>query len=227
MSSVSRTSRPVFVSDQQSQFPLETLSEEQRDVFRRFITIRREDWFNIHQPIWFALVLTRDRPASLISTLETHPESDLPEVSTTELAEVFDLQYRRLSDDDIVVSRTQWRLDMLPTSDTDVNNAFHRRYGCTLGYPRYDIEKFIENETVTCDWDGSLSLEGFDKKELAYTTFVPYQPADSADGIKRAITTGKSNRQTIAECANQWRIPALDNFANLIYYDELTKLTLL
>ncbi len=213
--------------DHSTTFPLETMTKGQRDVYQRFITVRREDRFNVHQPIWLALVLTRDRPATQLSTLETPPKSDLPDVTTTELVETFDLQYQRLRDDLIIASRTQWRLDMLPTSDIEANNAFHRRYGCMFGYPRSDVEKFIENDTVTCDWEGSSSLDSFDTKELAYTTFVPYQPADSVNGIGRAITAGKENRQTIAECADRWNLPALDSYANLLYYDELTTLTLL
>ncbi len=201
-------------------FPLETLTEHQREMFRQFITHRKKDQMNIREPIWFALLLAGKRPATEITIFGPPDDPDHP-ITPEEIAEAFDLNYQWWADTCLDVARSSWRLDLLP-SQGEVSEAYHRRLGCFYGYSEEDVEHFLtggEQRTLPADL---VSNGVFSHDEVAYTTFVPQGHDDSIDGYNRAIEMGKTNRSTIEEYADNWGIPELAAYAAWIYHDART-----
>lgn len=214
----------TIVPDQTRTFPLNSLTTEHRNVFKKFLTIRREDWLNIHEPVWLALLLIGERPACKISPVETHPDMDLPELSVEEIVSVFDLYGCEWRNEQWVVAQTSSRMDMLPSESN--SDEYHRRLGHFFGYPEDDIDAFLRADSPGKQWDNTVRTVDVSIEELAYTTFVPQKPAPSVEGCERAIRSGKENRKTISEYSEKWDLKALNAYSDWLYYDILTKLSL-
>lgn len=222
MSTPSSPQRMSIPSDQEMRFPLETLTDHQQDVFTQFLAIRHEDKINICEPIWLALLLVCERPAADITTLTHGADDDESALTAEDVAEAFNLVSDRWSEHGLHVTRTAWRLDLLPTQG-DVSSAYHRRLGCFYGYPEEDVEHFLTTDTSRT-MPADLVAEGvFEPEDVAYTTFVPQGHDDSIEGYERAIDAGKTNRSTITDCADAWNLPELDAYADWVYHDALTK----
>ncbi|WP_330633648.1 hypothetical protein [Halocatena halophila] len=206
---------PVSTSQRLS-FPLESLTTEQRSIFKQFLSERHEDLLNVCEPLWLALVLSKHRPATEISAFSS--SSLTPE----QLATAFDLPYQQWTENTITVARTSWRLDLLPPRD-DFSDTYHRRLGCFFGYPKEDVEKFLtDSSDRIMPWehvaDGVFSAE-----EVAYTKFVPQGRPSSIEEYERFIRNGKYNYEIIVDYAERWDFPALSAYADWVHQDTRTK----
>lgn len=202
-------------------FPLESMAEDQRQVFHRYLAARRKSGIHLHGPIWFALLLSRERPAMELISLSHRGLSDPPPTTNEEVAETFDLVYRSETDHSLTVARTSWRLDILPSHGED-SDAYHRRQGRFFGYPEVDIDYFINREEARTPPEDLVAQGVFQPEEIAFTTFVPQGYDDSITGYERAIEIGKNNRSTIGTLSHNWDVPALDAYAEWLYQDALT-----
>lgn len=203
-------------------FPLETMTESQRTAFRQFLRARREEWIGLNEPIWLALVLACERPATLLTSVGVYPPvRDNISVTVADVAAAFDLDYYWWSETCLTVARSSWRLDLLPTP-SEFSDAYHRRMGCFFGFPEADIDYFLtgtKGRTKPYDY---VEEEVFQPEEVAYVTFVPQVHEDSIAGYERAIAAGKENRDTITDFAEMWELPALEVYAEWMYHEALT-----
>ncbi len=221
---VSQQRESTITPDQTRTFPLTSLTTEQRKIFKKFLTIRREDWLNIHEPIWLALLLIGKRPACKISPVESHPDMNLPELSVEEIVSAFGLHGCEWKNEQWVVARTSVRMDMLPAESN--SDEYHRQLGYFFGYSEADIDAFLSADSPGKMWDDTIREVDVPAEELAYTTFVPQKPAPSIEGCERAMRLGKENRKVISEFSEKWRLKALNAYSDWLYYDLLTKYSL-
>ncbi len=224
MSSPSSPQRTGVSLDRATSFPFETMTDHQRRVFRQFLDARRRSQINETEPIWVALFLTNEKPAVALTSLPTPSEDDETPTPAEALIDVFDLRFRKWSEHSFYVTRTAWRLALLPSRTTSENAAaYARRLGCFFGYPQADIEHFIATDPPDTQ-PKELVTEGvFSPKEIAYTTYLPYRHEDSTDGFERAIDTGKSIRATVNDCATMWELPELAEYAEWLYETAVTE----
>ncbi len=219
MSSPSSPQRTSIPPDQATTFPVETLTESQQEVFTRYIDAKREAEKGLREPIWFALVLAGRKPAINISIL-SESEDTSTSITAEEIAESFDLIYRKYQED-IDVVRSSWRLELLPSKKEDVSaSSYFRRLGCFYGYPEQDTIYFIENS----EWDTSppnLVEEGIiSPNEAAYMVFLP-QRYNVSEQYERAIESGKQIRKTISECSKRWNFSYIDEHTEGVYQRAL------
>ncbi len=210
---------PSVDVEEDRRFPVESLTDEQREILSIFIQKRKEDRLNSKEPLWFALVLAGVRPATEI-TVFGPPERDDKELTPEDVAESFGLSYRWTENVSIDVARNEWRFELLP-SNTTFTEAHHKRFGTFYGYSKEDIDYFIhglENDTTP----GDIVADGaFDVEEVAYTTFLPQGHEASIDGYEKAIELGKEYRATISKCAELWELPELSAYADIIYHEAI------
>lgn len=231
-------------------FPLTELTASQRQTYQTYIEARRESDRALKEPLWFALVLTREKPALLMVPDFTPPATDswdpLGECELLEQVVPPDKEITMTSHKDdspeppitiealatafelewqafrgsMCVARTSWLLDLLPTSMGSA--SYHWRLGTIFGYPQAAIEYFLSAETRA----QAAAIEAtahFQPEELAYTTFLPYVHDESIEGYERAIAIGQAMRTTIATLAHQWELPGLETLAADIYERAVTE----
>lgn len=212
-----------MMATQPTTFPLETMTEEQREVFRQYLSARRETEIELREPIWLALLLACERPATELLTLAKPPISTAPEPSITveEVVDSFDLVYEKHTSHSIDVARTAWRFDLINSSE-GWSEAHVRRAGCFFGYPPADIEHYLTSEPPDTQPAELVEAGLFRPAEVAFTAFLPQRHDDSIAGYKRAIETGKRIRKTIADLANVWALPELETWTEQLYQDART-----
>lgn len=128
-------------------FPLTELTASQRQTYQTYIEARRKSDRALKEPLWFALVLTREKPALLMVSDFTPPTTDSWDpLGECELLEQVvppdnEITMTSLEDDhpeppitidalttvfdleyrdfhgSVCVARTSWLLDLLPTSN--------------------------------------------------------------------------------------------------------------
>ncbi len=219
MSFPSSLQRAINPPDQTTTFPVETLTERQQEVFTRYIDTKREAEKGLREPIWFALVLAGKKPAINISIFSKGEDSS-SSITAEEIAESFDLIYRKYRED-IDVVRSSWRLELLPSKKEDVfASSYFRRLGCFYGYPEQDTKYFIENSK----WNTSppdLAEEGMiSPHEAAYMVFLP-QRYNVSEQYERAIESGQRIRKTISECSKRWNFSYIDEHTEWVYQQAL------
>lgn len=234
------------------EFPIKNLSADQRQTFQTYIEARRDSERALKEPLWFALVLAREKPALLMVPDFTPPQSvswdPLSECDLLEQVVPPDKEITMVSEKDdqpeppitidmiatafdlkyrsfhgsVCVARTSWLLDLLPTSKG--STSYHWRLGTVFGYPRADIEYFLSAETGSprANRDDIMTAGHFQPDELAYTTFLPQVHEDSIEGYERAIKRGKEIRETVSTLADQWTVPELDSLAKTVYERAMT-----
>lgn len=224
---MSTPSFPQCHSDHQDQtaFPLESLTDHQRKVFTEFTNVKKETNSNIREPIWFALVLCGQKPATMISSLESSEREASTFLTPKMIVEAFNLSYHELFDGKFLVTRSPWRLELIPSRMEDISvTAYFRRMGCFFGYPEQDVKHFIE----TMGWDThptELAEEGtIQPEEAAYMMLLP-QRYDVVAHYDRAIASGKHIREIISNCTERWSINRLDEYADWVYHKKLEHCT--
>lgn len=224
MANIKDNQQDKAVSQRPTNGALESMTANQRWVFEQYLIARYDSRASSHEPLWLALVLAGAKPAASITKFVNplDPENDTPPSSAfpiEAIAQTFDLPYRWWSEHELFVTTTPWRFDLLPATDNrTASPSYHRRFGCFFGYPRGDIEYFLSTGSPYVR-PGELVAEGLlPPEELAYTTFVPRRHDDSIAGYERAIEIGKTNRETIADCAARWDLLALDAYADCAYH---------
>ncbi len=215
MSSPSSLQGTTDSPDRTTTFSLETLTNHQREVFTQYIDAKRETKKGFREPLWLALVLVEEKPATEITYHKSSEMNDGSSSFPKLIAAAFDLAYREHFDT-LNVARSSWRFELLPSTDEGVStNAYFRRNGCFYGYPEQDVDHFIE----TFGWDiypADLSEDGIIcPEEAAYMSLLP-QRYNVAVHYERAIKSGKHIRETITDCAKKWDFSYLDAHAEWV-----------
>lgn len=200
------------------------LSAAQHSTFREFIRRHRDetDGRISVNPILLARVLAGDKPAADIDLKgeETHPNFDDPDEYLYSICDTLDLHARKIKGirSWTVGHSSRW-LDLLPTvkSSTD---AFHRRCGIVYGYPSDAIENFTETTAKITTYD-LIRADIFTKEEITYMTFVPYIYHNSLEWYEWLIERGKEIKTRIGQIATVWDLPLLDEYAQLLYSDNV------
>ncbi len=203
-------------------YPPSQLTDEQREFLIDYLDLRESTRMNRYDPIWLVLLLAKKRPGIVLMTLRTSstPPDESPPITKEEVAETFGLHYIESDDYSLSVSRTEWRLDILPTEQHDVP-GHHRRLGCFLGYPLPDIAAFIRGDH-TEPLSIQESANGYmSPQETAYTAFSPHLHKDSDEGRKRAIQIGKENYNTVLEYADLWNLPQLRQYTEQLFQEAV------
>lgn len=201
-----------------------TLSDEQQQALRTFITRHRDetDGQVSINPILLARVVANDKPAAEIDLKgeRDHPNFDDPDGYLRSLCDVLDLEMRKIKGvRSWTVGRSQWRLDLLPTV-VRITDAYHRRCGFVYGFPTDAIEEFIETDNDVTNYD--LVRAGiFSVEEIAYMSFVAYTRRKSLAGFRQQIELGKQIRRRVGRFADVWEMPILDEYASLVYEDVI------
>jgi hypothetical protein len=198
-----------------------SLSDQQYEIVREFIQRHRDESEGRLSigPILLVRVLASDKPAGHVDIEgETHPDFGDPHEYIHDLCTTLNLFHRRIKGvRGEVVSPSQWRLDLLPTTLSSTN-AHHRRCGFVYGYPTDAICDFIETTTRVTNYD--LVRAGiFDVEEIAYLTFVCYTYHNSLKRYEQRIERGKRVRCRIAQIADEWQLPVLDEYATMLQDD--------
>ncbi len=225
MSALSGLQGTSGTHDHTMQFPLESLTEAQRTTFIEYLEAREETGMNLFDPIWLTLLLVCERPGMMFNTLIPptpvgQEEPSDPPITKEHVTESFGLRYRIADEHALYVSRTNWRLEFLPTNST-FSDAYHRRMGCFLGYPSVDVEDFIQSDL---DWKEPRDFvdDGiFEPEEVVFSKFTPQGQKDTIGGYERAINRGKKNWQTVIDSSMQWELPELKEYANRLYQQSL------
>lgn len=223
MSSPSSPQQHRVSPNQTTTFPLETMTEQQRKVFEKFIDTRYKTQLNVREPIWLALLLAGQKPATEITTLSlpNYLDGDQSPITDEEVAEVFGLVAHRWDKHDLFVSRTHWWIGILPSQQADLD-AYHRRLGCFFGFPEEDIKYFLSSDNHNQTMPEELVADGvFQPGEMAFERFIPQGKDDSIEGYERAIKAGKNNRKIIETYANKWGLQKLDDYAERLYQDTI------
>ncbi len=232
-----------------STFPVETITADQRQALRQYITERQESEMGLREPVWLALVINGEKPACYAnqglgsSPLITDgwtdelagqavpPEMEIdvvpleettPDITVADVLDAFGLSYRGLGGAGWYVARTAWRLELLPTVRNGATAAYHRRLGAFFGYARADINYFITSEPPRPQ-PAALVAEGhYTPEEIAYTTFVPEIFEPEPERVARATRTGRTIRDRMAQLARQWELPALEDLAATVYEEAVS-----
>lgn len=200
------------------------LTVTQRCLFRDYIIRHKDAETYSKNPINLARVLIGDRPAAALTPLlkiDVPNEYDDADEYVPAMVSEMGLQYRTLVDHfDVYISSSSKRLDLLPTVKV-MNDAFHRRLGVVLGYPPDAVERFIKT-SISVTWLDLIRADIFTPKTVAYTVFVPFSIYDkSLPKYNEAINHGKQIKQRIHECAHEWEMTELDEYAEILYADAI------
>lgn len=199
--------------------PIPDLSDEQYRALREFTVQHLQEDTCSTTPIRLARVLSRKKPATLILT---PPEISSSEEYLVDLLDRINCPYRTFTGlSGWVVSSTSGRLDLLPTSKT-LCDAYHRRLGVVFGYPRDAVDHFINKDSSHPTTFDIAQSDAYDAKEVAYTKFVCYaHPKTPPETFEYYLSVGRENRQRIAQLAQVWNMPELDELANEIYTEAV------
>lgn len=202
-------------------YPLETLTPTQRHVFQQFLEARQASYINLQEPISFARLLVRDKPGMIMAPLKMPSVIDYtPTITTEEIVDAFDLEHTCLENDDVAIARTPWRLDLYMSPNTSPGWV-----GIFLGYPEQDIEHYISTDPPYTEPEDLVADGIFNADEVAYITYIPQRNEDSIEGYKRAISEGKTVRDTIETWARTWDLPGLVDYSDWIFEKAVTKYT--
>lgn len=199
------------------------LTEQQYEALREYTKRHRqvEGQFAPH-PCLLARVVAGDKPAACVDPVaavvpEGYADSDdyLPDVfgrmgvHPTQIA----------NDDSWHVSRTEWRLDLLP-NEASYSDAYHRRCGVFYGYPKDAIEWFInESLNITATHSDVARSGVIPPEDMAYLIFVSYSHRRELDQYRELINRGKAIRRRIDGLSRAWDLPGLAAHADDVYDD--------
>ncbi len=224
-------SQELKISASEIAFPLERLTDTQREMYRLYLEWCKTVRSPSREPLWLALVLSCERPASQLSLFNRSepekpwlPEPGDPPITVKEVAETFGLVYNHHTDDVINIARTQWRFDMLP-SNRNISDAHHRRWGCFFGYPAADIDHFLTTEPPYLSAFDLVEDGVFTSEEVAYAWLAPQRHEATVEGFERAIDTGKYYEEVITDLATMWNLPELAQWLDDCYQDAIDSST--
>lgn len=104
-------------------------------------------------------------------------------------------------------------LPKAPSEDATVHQA-----GEFFGYPKRSVEWFAETPAHERISPRTRSENGdFPPRELAHVDLLSYLHEDSIEGYERAIEAGKQIRQRLAEVADHWDLPVIDEMVEEHY----------
>ncbi len=190
------------------------MMETQRRAFTRYLSDCQQTVDCPIEPLRLSLVLADEKPATLFD-----PSSDMHSQHPRQLFDELNLSYRRIKDHQylVVASSSHW-LDFLPTTTTGADtDAYSRRLGCVFGYPKADVENFIQTSGTLKTLQEFSNREAFSPQEVAYIIFSFYRPEESKEGYERAIAIGKRHYSRLCELANEWKLPELITIADKNY----------
>lgn len=222
MSSEPQSTRQSPLPDQDTTYPLETMTTEQREIFGEYLRSRQKSRLNIQEPISVARLLVDHKPGVNLSSLTMPSIVDYePSVSVQDVAEVFDLEYK-IEDGNTLMARSSWLLDVYPSSG-EVPTAATRRAGAFLGYPQADINHFLHSEPPNITPIAYIEKGIFSPEEMAFTKFLPQRHEDTIEGYERAITTGREIWILLTRYSNRWDLPKLNDYLDWIFDSALEK----
>lgn len=171
-------------------------------------------WMPPIEPLRLALVLGDEKPATLFD-----PSSEMYSQRPRQLLDDLGLSYRRIKGDQylVVASSSHW-LDLLPTTTTGADTeAYSRRLGCVFGYPKADVENFIQTPGSLKTLQEFSKREAFSAQEVAYIMISFYRPEESNEEYERAIAIGKQHHSRLCELSHEWELPELSTIADKNY----------
>lgn len=200
----------------QMTFPLETMTDHQRRYLTQYLEAKYRT-VNVEEPVSFVRLLIRDKPGMVLTPLVMPSNIDYsPEITIQELVEAFNLNYHVCGNDDLYVSRTSWRLDLISIDDIESDNI-HYRMGVFLGYSKSDINHYFTSDNSDTRSDKLVHDGIFQPEEIAYTKFLPQRFDDSIEGYKRAIQRGKNIYDAVKKFSEDYNHSPLATYVDQLY----------